>query len=150
MNIISETRKALIERLKTITKANGSYTDIGQDVKDGWFNEVIRDEAAPRRMIVVQRAKGMEPKGGPHGLRHQPGFLVVGAERAELDDYEDLIEAIEIDLLRCLTPIEGVPPDWLPKGATAIKVGTPDPIPPGQGLTFAAVAVPIHITVFVE
>jgi hypothetical protein len=150
MNIITEVRKALIGRLETIRPVNGYQTDAGGFVKTGWFNEVIKGDEIASALIVVQRAKGLEPKGGPNGLRMHPGFMVVGGIRAGLDEYEDAIEGLELDLLRCLSPIEGVPPDWLPKGATAVRVGAPEPFPPGEGLDVATVAIPVHITTFTE
>lgn len=150
MNILSAVRKALIARLETITPGNGYLTSVGANVRSGWFNEVIKDQAIGAGMIVVQKGRGLPPKGGPAALRMMPGFLVIGAIQASLDDYEDAIEALELDLLRCLTPTEGVPPDWLPPGATAVAVGPPEPAPPGDGLDAAAVAIPINITTFIE
>lgn len=150
MNILTEVRKALVRRLETITPASGYLTSAGGNVRSGWFNEVIKDQPIGAGMIVVQKGKGMAPKGGPAALRMMPGFLVIGAVETGLDDYEDAIEALELDLLRCLTPIEGVPPEWLPHGATAVTVGPPEPMPPGDGLAAATVAIPINITTFIE
>lgn len=67
-----------------------------------------------------------------------------------MDGYEDAIEAIELDLLRCLMPAQGVALDWLPAGAPTLSVGAPEPFPPGEGMPAATVLIPIHITTFVE
>lgn len=151
MNIISEVRRALIYRLGTISQANGYRTNIGGAVKSGWYNEIAKAEQVPSTgMVVVQRAKGRDPKGGPSALRMMPGFSVIGAITAGLNDYEDAIEDIELDLLRCLTPTEGVFPEWLPKGAPNLTVGAPEPVPPGDGLPAATVLVPIHIITIVD
>ena len=74
----------------------------------------------------------------------------IGAVTAGLDGYEEAIEDIELDLLQCLTPTEGVPPEWLPKMAPNLTVGAPEPVPPGEGLPAATVLIPIHIITFVD
>ena len=42
-NILTEVRKALVKRLETISTANGYLTNVGSNVKSGWFNEVVKD-----------------------------------------------------------------------------------------------------------
>lgn len=150
MNILSEVRRHLIKRLETITPANGYLTSAGTNVRSGWFNEVIKDQPIGAGMIVVQKGKGLAPKAGGAALRMMPGFSIIGAVEAGLDGYEDAIEALELDLLRCLTPIEGLHPEWLPKGSTTVIVGAPESLPPGEGLAAATVLVPININAFVD
>ncbi|WP_043309291.1 hypothetical protein [Pseudomonas sp. ML96] len=150
-NLITQVRKALIARLETIQTQNGYRTNIGGAVKAGWYNEITKGAEIPATgLVVVQRAKGKEPKGGPAALKMYTGFSVIGAVTAGLDGYEDAIEDIELDLLQCLTPTEGVFPDWLPKGAPNLTVGAPEPVPPGEGLPAATVLIPIHITTIVD
>lgn len=151
MNILTDVRKALVERLATITVANGYRTNVGGSVESGWFNEVVKDgQVTAGGMVVVQKAKGMVPQKGPLALKMFPGFHVIGAVSAGLDAYEDAIEDIELDLLRCLMPAHGEAMDWLPTGAPTLTVGSPEPFPPGKGLPAATVLIPIHITTFVE
>lgn len=151
MNIITETRKALIRRLGEISIERGYRTNIGGSVKAGWFNEIAKDaDVTARGMVVVQRGQGKEPKRGPHGLIAPTGFTVVGAIRAGLNEYEDAIEDVELDLLQCLVPMEGARLTWLPRGATQVYVGAPVPIPPGEDLLVATVRLPIHISTIIE
>lgn len=150
-NVITEVRQALIARLETIRTSRGYRTDIGGQVKAGWFSEITKADSVPATgMVVVQRAKGKEPKGGGNALRMLTGFTVIGAVTAGMDGYEEAIEDIELDLLQCLTPTEGVPSEWLPKMAPNLTVGAPEPVPPGEGLPAATVLIPIHIITFVD
>jgi hypothetical protein len=150
-NIITQVRQALIARLQTISQVNGYRTNIGADVRAGWFNELVEEGGvADAGTVVVQRAKGKEPKGEPYALKMATGFSVIGAVKAALNGYEAALEDVELDLLRCLTPTQGVPPTWLPKGALNVAVGTPDPYPPGKGQPAATVLIPIHIITIVE
>ena len=85
-NVITEVRQALIARLGTISTSNGYRTNIGGLVKAGWFSEITKGDAVPATgMVVVQRAKGKEPKGGGNALRMLTGFTVIGAVTAGLD-----------------------------------------------------------------
>ena len=150
-NIITDVRRSLIARLETIQAVNGYRTNIGGLVRAGWYSEITKAEAIPATgMAVVQRAKGREPKGGGNALRLLTGFSVIGAVTAGLSGYEDAIEDIELDLLQCLTPTEGVFPDWLPDGAPNLIVGSPEPVPPGDGMPAASVLIPIHIITIVN
>ena len=150
-NIITKVRQALIARLETIRTENGYRTNIGTAVKAGWFREIAeRGAVTPSGLVVVQRSKGLQPKGKPGALMTYTGFSVIGAIKAGLDGYEDAIEEIELDLLQCLVPSEGVPVRWLPRGAPSISVGAPEPFPPGDGLPAATVLIPIHITTIIE
>jgi hypothetical protein len=150
-NIITQVRQALLARLGTILTSNGYRTNIGGAVKAGWFNEIAKPGSVPATgMVVVQRGKGKEPKGGGNALRTYTGFSVIGAISAGLEGYEDAIEDIELDLLQCLTPTEGVFPEWLPKLAPNLTVGSPEPVPPGEGLSAATVLIPIHIITIVD
>lgn len=150
-NILTQVRTALIARLETITTANGYLTNIGGQVKSGWFNEIVKADQVPEGgLIVVQRAKGLAPQVGPAALKMHPGFSVVGAVRAGLSDYESAIEDVEFDLLRCLCPSMGEPPNWLPKMSPNLSVGAPEPFPPGDGLLAATVLIPVHIISVVD
>lgn len=150
MNILTEVRQAIIDRLGTISVANGYRTNVGYNVKSGWFNEVIAKTPASDGLLVVQKAKGLAPQTGPAALKLFPGFHVIGAVDGGLDAYEEAVEDIEHDLLRCLMPTHGVRVDWLPIGAPTLAVGAPEPFPPGNGLVAATVLIPVHITTFVE
>lgn len=150
-NILTEVRKALVKRIETISTANGYLTNVGSNVKSGWFNEVVKDgNVSAAGQVVVQKAKALPPEPGRGALKMRPGFHVIAAIKADLHDYEAPIEDIELDLLSCLCPTDGVFPEWLPAGAPNLIVGAPEPFPPGEGLNAATVLIPVHIISVVD
>ncbi|MFI8479642.1 hypothetical protein ACIGCM_03635 [Pseudomonas sp. NPDC078700] len=149
MNLISEGRKALVERLGIITPGNGFNSDAGTRVKSGWVNEIIKDADAAYPLIVVQRAKGQAPSPGPNALKISPGFYVVGAVSVGTD-YEDALDDLELDLLRCLIPEEKRFPKWLPPGVLGIKFGDPEQFPPAEGLSAATVLIPVYLPTIIQ
>lgn len=150
-NIITQVRRALVGRVGTISQANGYRTNIGGAVRAGWFNEIVKSaDVLGTGLVVIQRGKGRDPRGGPNGLISPTGFSVIGAVNAGLQGYEEAIEDIELDLLQCLVPQEGARLAWLPRGAGGVQVGAPEPFPPGDGLPAATVLIPIHISTIIE
>lgn len=145
MNLLTEGRKALIARLQTITVANGYRTDAGLNVKSGWFNEVLQSDSVGFPLIVLQKAKNDHPEAGPGAVKAYPGFSVVGAVDVGLDDYDDALDDVELDLVRCLLPSLGIPLSWAPRGVSGITVGAAEQFPPGSGERAASVLVPIHL-----
>ncbi|WP_268797520.1 hypothetical protein [Pseudomonas huanghezhanensis] len=150
INLLTAGRKALIERLSTISVSSGYLTQAGANTRSGWFNEVIKDRSVAFPLIVVQKAKGLAPVAGPHALKVFSGFNVVGAVQAGIDDYEDAVEALEHDLLQCLMPTQGVLPGWLPRGISGITVGAPEIFPPAEGVTAATVLIPVHLHTIIQ
>lgn len=149
MNLISEGRKALVARLGVITPANGFNTDAGTRVNSGWLKEVVKDADSAYPLIVVQRAKGQAPSPGPNSLKISPGFYVIGAVSAGID-YEDALDDLELDLLRCLIPEEKRFPKWLPTGVLGIRFGDPEQFPPSDGLTAATVLIPVYLPTIIQ
>lgn len=145
MNLLTEGRNALIARLQTITVANGYRTDAGLNVRSGWFNEVLQSADLGFPVIVLQKAKGMEPVSGPEAIKTFPGFSVVAAADVGLVDYDDTLDDLEVDLLMCLMPPIGERPKWTPLGVTNITIGAPEQFPPGSGEKAASVLVPINL-----
>jgi len=150
MNLLTAGRKALINRLSTITQAAGYRTNAGLNVRSGWFNEVIESAQVSWPLIVVQKAKDMPPQSRAQGLRKLHGFNVVAGIAAGLDGYEDALDDLELDLIECLMPTEGVPLDWAPRGIPQLTLGPPEQVPPGDGLSAATVVLPVHLHVFIE
>ncbi|SFB46467.1 hypothetical protein [Azotobacter beijerinckii] len=142
-------RQALLQRLQTITKANGYLTDTGLNVRTGWFNEVLQSAALTFPVIVLQKGKDLDPEPGPRGLRALRGFFVIGAVDTGLDDYEDALDALELDLLRCLRPEQGRPLPWAPAGIQNIALGGAEQFPPGNGERAASVLIPVHLHTFI-
>ncbi|NWD49023.1 hypothetical protein [Pseudomonas gingeri] len=149
-NLLTEGRKALIKRLSSILVENNYATQAGANVRTGWFNEQLEARNVAFPLIVVQKGKGLQPVAGPHAIKVIPGFNVVGAVDAGLDGYEDSIEELEQDLLRCLMPMMAVLPDWLPRGITGISVGAPETFPPAKGTKAAAVVIPVYLTTIIQ
>lgn len=149
-NILTEVRLALIARLETITTANGYLTNVGGNVKSGWFNEVVKETPPGTGLVVLQRAPDGEPQRGAEATKFRRGFRVVAGVDAGLDTYEAALEDIEADLLRCLLPAQGQHITWLPKGCSNFAVGKPDAYPPGDGQPAATVLLPIHIDVILH
>jgi hypothetical protein len=150
MNILTEGRKALISKLSTITVANGYRTAAGPNVKSGWFNEIIKAKDAAYPLIVVQKSRGQPPVAGPLALKVFTGFDVIGAVEAGLNDYEDVIEDLEHDLIQCLMPKMAEAPDWLPRGVPAISLGAPQHFPPADGLVAATVLIPVYLHTIIQ
>ena len=147
MNILTEARRALVARLETITVANGYRTNAGQNVKTGWFAEVLQSEAVGFPLICLQRAKGGDPVEGPGVITLTPGFYVIGAVDAGLDDYDAALEDIELDLIRCLITGKGRPIDWMPRGTSSVSISTSEHYPPGNGESSSSVMVPIQLAI---
>ncbi|SEI99693.1 hypothetical protein SAMN04244572_02384 [Azotobacter beijerinckii] len=148
-NPLSEGRQALVRRLSTISVASGYRTDAGANVKTGWFNEVLQREKAGFPLIVVQKAKDQDPVPGPRALKVAAGYYVIGAVDVGLDDYEDALDDLELDLLRCLRPEQGRPLPWAPAGIQNIALGGAEQFPPGNGERAASVLIPVHLHTFI-
>lgn len=147
MNILTEARLALVARLQTITVANGYRTNAGQNVKTGWFAEVLESEAVGFPLICLQKAKGGDPVEGPGVIGLAPAFYVIGAVDAGMDDYDAALEDIELDLISCLITGKGRPVDWMPRGTVSVSLSTSEHYPPGNGERAASVMVPIQLAV---
>ncbi len=151
-NPLSLGRKALAQHLLSITVDNGYLTNAGQNVKSGWFNEVLESDKVGFPIIVVQKAKDLPPKRGPEGHISQVGFYVIGAVSVGLDNYEDALDDLQVDLQRALITSEGQPAAWLPfrSGITRITIGAPEQFPPGNGEKAATVLIPVHLHTVIE
>jgi len=145
MNILTEARLALVARLQTITVANGYRTNAGQNVRTGWFSEVLESAGAGFPMICLQKAKGGDPQEGPGIITMSPAYYVIGAVDAGLDDYDGALEDIELDLIRCLITGAGRPVEWMPRGTSAVSLATSEHFPPGNGERTASVLVPVRL-----
>lgn len=149
-NILTDARLALVARLQTITVANGYRTNAGQNVVTGWFGEILKSESATFPLICLQKAKGGDPVEGPGAIQLAPGFYVIGAVDAGLDDYDDALEDIELDLIRCLITPKGPPIEWMPRGTAAVSLSTSEHFPPGNGERSASVMLPIQLSLIIR
>jgi len=149
-NVLTEVRRALVARVQGITTAEGFRTDIGYQVLTGWLNEVLNEKDLPDQFALIQRAKNRPPEAGPGAIRMHCGFFVIGLVKADLLDYEDALEAMELDICQALMPrITGVP-EGFPKGVTALSLGATETFPPGEGQRHAGVLVPVHVTTIIQ
>jgi len=149
MNPLSELRLALIDRLGEITPAAGYITPAGTRVKSGWFSEVIKSSSNAYPMIVVQKGRDSQPTPGPNKLKLVRSFFVFGSVDAGIDGYEDALDDIELDILRCLLPTLGLPLAWAPRGTSDITIGTPEQVPPGSGEMTATVLIPVEFSLII-
>lgn len=146
MNRLTEARKALIKRLEVIAPENGYLTLAGSNVRSGWFNEVISSNDHGFPLIVIQRGKGKSADQGAGALRVYPGFNVIGAVDAGLDGYDDALDDLELDLLKCLMPSGGQFVEWATGiGVTGFTIGAAEHFPPGNGERAASVLIPVNI-----
>ncbi|WP_341304725.1 hypothetical protein [Pseudomonas sp. TMP25] len=146
MNRLTEARKALVNRLSVITPANGYLTAAGSNVRTGWFNEVIASNQQGFPLIVLQRAKGRPVDQGAGAVKVYPGFNVIGAVDAGLDGYDDALDDLELDLIKCLMPAAGQFLEWATGiGVTGITLGAAEHFPPGNGERAASVLIPVHL-----
>lgn len=148
-NPLTAGRQALIQRLQTIAAANGYQTEAGGNVLSGWFNEIVQSKTVSFPLIVVQKAKDLDPEPGPRAIRAARGFFVVGAVDAGLTGYEDALDALELDLLRCLRPEKGQPLPWAPAGVGGVTLGGSEQFPPGNGERIASVLIPVYLHTFI-
>jgi hypothetical protein len=151
-NPLSMGRKALVQRLMSVTAANGYFTNAGANVKTGWLNEVLKSDDLGFPLIVVQKAKDLPPIKGPSGQICKVGFYVIGAVNAGLDAYEDALDDIQLDLQRALIAAENHRPTWLPQkaGIISVTLGAPEQFPPGNGEQAATVLIPVHLHTIIE
>lgn len=149
-NPLTAGREALIARLQTITKAAGYLTDAGGNVRSGWFNEVQREEGSSFPMLVVQKDKASsEPQASGGDVLIPQAFNVVGAVQAGTD-YEQAIEDLAVDLVRCLTPQDGLPVSWRSPGMHKVTIDPPETYPPGEGLSAATVLLRIEMSIVIN
>ena len=100
MNELTDLRNKLLETLGSIQTASGFYTSAGNNVRTGWFDEVIQSEQASSPVIVVQRGKNGIPQMDAGELVLRIGYLIVGAVNVGLDDYESALDDLEHDIKR--------------------------------------------------
>ncbi|HCP05443.1 MAG TPA: hypothetical protein DIT61_18360 [Pseudomonas sp.] len=150
MNILTLARESLIARLSEVTQDNGFLTNAGLAVRSGWFNEIIKSDDVSFPLIVVQKGRDAAPEPGPCALKLQRAFYVFGAVEADMDDYDEALENVELDILRALIPFGGQHLPWAPQGVSKIEFGTPEHVPPGSGESAACVLIPIQLSVVIR
>ena len=150
MNPLTELRTALVARLGEIAPSAGYLTSAGSNVTSGWFNEVIKSADASYPMIVVQKGRDAAPETGPGAIKLHRSFFVFGSVKAGVDEYEDALDDIELDILRCLLPNDGEPLRWAPRGTLSITIGTPEQLPPGSGEQAATVLIPVELYIVIR
>ncbi|MDU9415568.1 hypothetical protein [Pseudomonas sp. zfem005] len=151
INTLTATRQALITQVQGITTASGYLTNIGQTVRTGWLNEVLKQEKLPRELALIQRAPGRPSEKKAGGLKAFPGFFVIGLVAVSWEGWEDAVDAMELDILQALLPPpEGTFSKAYPKGVTTWSLGASEPFPPGNGQTHAGVLIPIHFTTIIQ
>ncbi len=150
MNPITAARKALSARLGMITPDAGYLTAAGANVRTGWLNEVLKEGDVSFPLIVIQPAKPTGQLASSGNASRVPlAFNVVGAVQAGID-YEEAIDSLTVDLVRCLLTNPGVPVSWRSADMGAVSVSAPEQAPPGDGLAAACVVISVELTVQVQ
>lgn len=149
-NKLTLVRRALLDRLGTITPANDYRTEAGANVRSGWLNELIKERGSSFPLIVVQPGRDQTPTPGPGAIKLVRGYDVIGAVSTQVEDYEAALDEIELDLLQALTPTPGVLLSWGRPHLSGITLGAPARYPPGDSLSAAAVLVPIYLHTVIE
>lgn len=147
-NILTAGRRALIERLGTITPDNNYRSSIGLNVRYGWLTDLLQEPEQTLPLVVVQKAKDLPPASRGGDLKKLNGFRVVVAMDPGTD--EEALDDAELDLIECLMPTEGVPLEWTPNGIPQITLGESERFPPGNGLPAATLLIPIYLHTFVR
>lgn len=149
-NKLTLIRHALLARLSTITPANDYRTEAGANVRSGWLNELVKEKGSSFPLIVVQPGRDQQPTPGPGALKLVRGYDIVGAVSTQVEDYEAVLDELELDLLQALTPIPGVLLPWGRPHISSITLGAPTHYPPGDGMNAAAVLIPIYLHTVIE
>lgn len=147
-NLLTLGRQALIERLGTVTQANGYRTNLGMNVRYGWLSELLQEQQHILPLAVVQKGKDLPPVSRGGDLKKLAGFRIVVAVEPGVD--EDTLDDAELDLIQCLMPTEGVPLEWTPRGIPQLTMGECDRFPPGDGLNAATLLIPIYLHIYVQ
>lgn len=150
MNPLTVARQALTVRLETIATGSGYFTDAGSRVRTGWLNEVLKEHGITYPLIVVQMAKpeqGAVARGG--SVKVPLAFNVIGAVQVGLD-YEEGIDDLTADLMRCLVPGDGISVPWRSPEMSEVRIKPPEFFPPGDGLNAATVLVQVELSVILR
>lgn len=149
MNELIDLRKKLQETLGSITTENGFYTNAGQNVRTGWFEEII-NSTTTGPIIVIQRGKNAPPALSAGELVLQPGYLIIGAVNAGFTEYDNALADLEHDIYSALVKkgTRGIP--WAPFGAYQLTFGEPLDAPPGGGQSMASIAIPINFKIIIN
>lgn len=147
MNQITAARKALEARLGTISPAAGYLTAAGANVRTGWVNEVLKEADVSFPLIIVQPAKAAtDSVSNGIATRVPLAFNVVGAVQAGTD-FEEAIDSLTCDLVRCLCPVPGAGVGWRSAEMGGVTLSAPEQAPPGDGLSAACVLLVVELTV---
>lgn len=150
MNLLSRLREALKDQLTNINTANGYRTNAGNNVRTGWFSEVIDAESASFPVIVIQRGKNGPPDTASGELVVSPGYYIIAAVDVGLDDYDDALDELEMDLWKAIKPESYRRVSWAPFGICQMQIGAPEHVAPGDGLKAASLVIPIQFKMIVS
>lgn len=150
MNQLTELRNALTDQLRRINPSNSYSTSAGNNVRTGWFNEIIDQRTATFPLIVVQRGKSAPPEINAGELVISTGYFIVGAVDAGLDDYDSALDDLEFDLWRALHLRGMRKAPWAPKGVYSMTFGEPQHIAPGDGVRAASILIPVNFKTIIQ
>jgi hypothetical protein len=149
-NPIEEAHQALIARLGQIAPGNGYLTDAGTRIKEGWLADILQDDGLAYPFLAIQPADYLPPESGSGCVRASIGRRVIGAvDPGHPDGYRAQLDALYVDLARCLQVAEGVPNPWGRAGPYQVQLGASKLFPPSDGLLAGTVLFPLQLLVII-
>lgn len=149
-NPIEDAHQALIARLSSIVPDNGYLTDAGTRIKEGWLAEILQEDGLAFPFLAIQPGDYLPPESGAGCVRSSIGRRVVGAvSPGHPDGYRAQLDALYVDLARCLQVAEGVPNPWGRGGPYQVQLGVSKLFPPADGLAAGTVLFPLQLLVII-
>lgn len=148
MNPLNQADQALLDRLRTITPANGYLTDIGNRVHTGYLGALLDAEAVEYPLITIQPDECPAPTLGGWDFIATLGRKVVGA--ADQAGGIEALNDIYCDLLRCLVTPEGIPNPWGRPGPHRITFKAPQQYLADHEVPKGTVVIPLQLHIIVN
>lgn len=149
-NPIEDAHQALMNRLGQIVPGNGYLTDAGTRVKEGWLSDILQEEGLVFPFLAVQPSPYLPPQGGAGCVRASIGRRVVGAVSSDHpEEYRAELDALYVDLVRCLHVDEGIPNPWGRAGPYQVQLGASNLFPPADGLLAGTILFPLQLLVII-
>lgn len=143
--------QALIDRLSTITPANGYFTDIGTRIHTKWIAALLDTEDLAYPCITVQPDECPPPLDGAGAWLFFLGRKVIGlVDPGHPDGCLEQLNDIIADLGRCLHVPEGQPNPWGPKGPRKVVTKTINPFLPDREVSVGTVSIPVQLHVVIN
>jgi hypothetical protein len=151
INPLNVADQVLIERLSTITRANGFFTDVGAQIHTKWIGALLDVEDLVYPCLTIQPDDAPPPLKGAGAWRFHLGRKIVALVNPNHPDgcLEQLNDVIA-DLARCLHVESGAPNPWGPSGPRAVAIQTISQYLPDKDVPVGTVSVPVQLHVILS